>query len=232
MKTHNNTEKLKKMTGIALFAALSFLSMFVVRINGIGGFLTMDLKDAIIAICAMFFGPAAAVVLSVLVPLLEFLTISSTGWYGLVMNFLSSFAFCFTASLIYKYKKTFFGAVVGLLTATAVVTAVMMMANLWITPMYLAQHGMSMDIVAMIPKLFLPFNFVKYVFNASVTMMLYKPFTTVIRKTGFFGKSTETEEKKKRSKWHTVTVSVTGLMLAAFSLWIIIAIWGGNFSFF
>ena len=124
-----SVEKLKKMTGVAMFAALAYICVAVLRIPGIGGFLTMDFKDVIITICGMFFGPASAILLAVVVPFIEFLTVSGTGVYGLIMNFLSSFAFAFVASLIYKYKKTLFGAIMGLVSAVLAMTAVMMLAN-------------------------------------------------------------------------------------------------------
>ena len=106
MNRQKNIEKIKRMTGVAMFTALAYLTMIVLRIPDIGGFLTMDLKDVIITISAMFFGPISAVFISITVPFLEFLTISGTGVYGLIMNILSSLTFSLTASLIYKYKKT------------------------------------------------------------------------------------------------------------------------------
>ena len=91
MNRQTHIEKLKKMTGVAMFAALAYLSMIILRIPDIGGFLTMDFKDVIITISAMFFGPTSAIFISVAVPLLEFATISGTGVYGLIMNILSPY---------------------------------------------------------------------------------------------------------------------------------------------
>ena len=93
MNRRAHIEKLKKMTGVAMFAALAYLSMIILRIPDIGGFLTMDFKDVIITVSAMFFGPLSAVFISVLVPFLEFMTISGTGVYGLIMNILSILTF-------------------------------------------------------------------------------------------------------------------------------------------
>ena len=186
MNRQKNIESLKKMTGVAVFAALAYLSMIVLRIPDIGGFLTMDLKDVIITISAMFFGPLSAVIISVVVPFFEFLTISGTGVYGLIMNILSSLTFSLTASLIYKYKKTIGGAIIGLLSAVFSVTAVMMIANLVITPYYMNMPTSA--VAALIPKLLLPFNLTKALFNAAVTLILYKPLTAAMRKTDFFGR--------------------------------------------
>ena len=236
MNRQKNIESLKKMTGVAVFAALAYLSMIVLRIPDIGGFLTMDFKDVIITVSAMFFGPLSAVFISVLVPFLEFMTISGTGVYGLIMNILSSLTFSLTASLIYKYKKTFWGAVIGLLSATCTVVAVMMVANLVITPYYMKMPTSA--VAALIPKLLLPFNLTKAIFNSAVTLILYKPLTSVMRKTDFFGKKRacpkveKTPEEKKKEKIRTVLLWTVGIAVAVVSMLVIILIWNGRISFF
>ena len=219
-----------------MFTALAYLTMIVLRIPDIGGFLTMDLKDVIITISAMFFGPISAVFIAITVPFLEFLTISGTGVYGLIMNILSSLTFSLTASLIYKYKKTLWGAVLGLLAAIFAVTAVMMGANLLITPYY---TGMTTEAVAsLIPKLLLPFNLTKAIFNAAVTLVLYKPLTSAMRRTDFFGKkraeaSAEiTPEDRKKAKIRTAILLSVATVIAVVSILVILLVWGGKLSFF
>lgn len=236
MNRQKNIESLKKMTGVAVFAALAYLSMIVLRIPDIGGFLTMDFKDVIITVSAMFFGPLSAVFISVLVPFLEFMTISETGVYGLIMNILSSLTFSLTASLIYKYKKTILGAIIGLLSAVFSVTAVMMVANLVITPYYMNMPTSA--VAALIPKLLLPFNLTKALFNAAVTLILYKPLTAAMRKTDFFGRkrndarAEKTPEEKKKEKIRTVLLWSVGIAVAVVSMLVIIFVWKGRISFF
>ncbi len=234
MNRQKNLEKIKKMTGVAMFAALAYVSVAVLRIPNIGGFLTMDFKDVIIAICGMFFGPLAALSLSVLVPLLEMVTVSGTGVYGFIMNVLSSMAFSLTASIIYKYKKTLSGAIIGLLSAVFAVTAVMMVANLVVTPYYMNMPTAA--VAQLIPKLLLPFNFTKAVLNASLTLMLYKPLTSVMRKTGFFGKRTveieKTEEEKRKGRVRSVIIFAISLVIVVVALALILFVWNGEISFF
>ncbi len=235
MNRQNASQRLKRMTGIAMFAALAYISVVILRIPNIGGFLTFDFKDVIITIAAMFFGPSAAVALSILVPLLEFLTVSGTGVYGLIMNVISSLTLSFTASLIYKYKKTFLGAIIGLVSAVFAVTAAMMVANLVVTPFY---TGMSMGAVAaMIPKLLLPFNLTKSLLNASLTLMLYKPLTGVLRKTGLAGAERKeraelSEQEKKKGRVRTLIISLVSLVIVIAALTVILTVWHGEISFF
>ncbi len=235
MNRQNASQRLKRMTGIAMFAALAYISVVILRIPNIGGFLTFDFKDVIITVAAMFFGPSAAVALSLLVPLLEFLTVSGTGAYGLIMNVISSLTLSVTASIIYKYKKTFVGAIVGLVSAVFAVTAAMMVANLIVTPFY---TGMSVTAVAaMIPKLLLPFNLTKSLLNASLTLMLYKPLTSVLRKTGLAGAERKaklelTEEEKKKGKVRSLIISLISFVIVVVALTVILTVWHGEISFF
>jgi len=157
----------------ALFAALAFGVSVVLHFPV--QFLTLDFKDAIIAVGAMFLGPISALVMSAIAALLEFITISGTGPYGLIMNFVASASFSFAAALVYKYRKTFSGAIIALVSGIFSMTAMMMLANLIVTPIY---TGMPVASVAqMIPTLLLPFNLIKASLNASLVALLYKPLT-------------------------------------------------------
>ena len=164
---------LQKTVLCALFAALAFGVSFVLHFPV--QFLTLDFKDAIIAVGGLFLGPGAALVMSALAALLEFLTISGTGVYGMIMNFVSSAAFSVAAALVYKYRKTFSGAIAALCAGIVSMTAMMMVANLIVTPLY---TGMPTAAVAdMIPTLLLPFNLIKSSLNAALVALLYKPMT-------------------------------------------------------
>ena len=56
-KSYSNKNKIKNMTFIGLFCAMAFVC--VVLLNFKVNFLTFDLKDAVMTICGMFFGPLA-----------------------------------------------------------------------------------------------------------------------------------------------------------------------------
>ena len=229
MKTNNTTEKIKRLTAVAVFAALAYVAHFI-HIPVM--FLNLDFKDVIMTVCGMYFGPAYGGVVAVLVPLLEYPT-SSTGVYGLIMNILSSTSFVCVASLIYKYKKTLMGAIVALCSAVLSMVAVMMVANLFITPYYM---GVSRaEIVAYIPTLLLPFNAVKAVLNASLTLCVYKPLARILKRTGFVraerGGEVTLEEPKKPSVWRNVAVVSVGAVIAAISLIIIFKVLGGSIEF-
>ena len=226
----DTTQKIKKMTAIAVFAALAYAVHFIhIPVS----FLNLDFKDFVMTIAGMYFGPAAAAVLAVLVPLLEYPT-SSTGPYGLIMNILSSGAFVIVASVIYKFKKTFTGAIVALCSACLSMVAVMMLANLFITPYYMSFAGITQkDIVKMIPTLLLPFNAIKAVLNATLTLMLYKPISNILKKSGF--RSREANELNdadiKNRNLRSILVWIIGGIVAIAAFCIIFFVLGGKIAF-
>ena len=228
MNTKTRTgENIKKMTAVAVFAALAYVIHFV---HIPVAFLNLDFKDVVMTIAGMYFGPSAAAVLAFLVPILEYPT-SETGPYGLIMNILSSGAFVIVASVIYKFKKTLSGAIIALCSASLSMVAVMMLANLFITPYYM--HVAQTEVVALIPTLLLPFNAVKAVLNAALTLCLYKPISNVLKKSGFGRKeSVQTEEENKNSATlRSVLVWTIGGAIAIAAFCIIFFVLGGKIAF-
>lgn len=204
--TNRNTELLKKMTGIAMFSALAFIVSLVFRLPVM--FLTFDAKDAVIAIAGFIYGPVSAVIISIIAALIEFISISDTGWYGLLMNFASSATFAGVASLIYKFKRNFAGSIIGLYSAVVAVAGVMMMLNVFVTPYYM---GVEQDVVIeMLPKILLPFNFAKALMNASIAMLLYKPVTYSLRRARLIPPASAPTGFNKRS---VITIIVGGVSL-------------------
>ncbi len=206
-KTNQN---LKTVCGIAIFAALAFGVSLVFRIPV--AFLTFDAKDAVITVAAFIWGPVSAIPMALIAALLELVTISSTGWYGLVMNVASTLAFSMTASLIYKFKRTRNGSIIAVYSAVAVLVAVMMLMNLWITPFYM---GVPRDVVKdLIPTLLLPFNFAKAMLNSALVVIIYKPIVTALRLVGFV-KGSAKREDLKLNKNSAIMLTIGALTLTA-----------------
>ena len=226
MEKQQNDKKIKMLVGVAMFAALAYAVHFV---HIPVGFLNLDFKDVIISVCGMYFGPLYGLALAVIVPVLEFITVSTTGPYGLIMNVLSSAAFVGTASLIYHFKKTLSGAVVGLCSAVLSMTAVMILANMYITPYYMGVA--RADVTAMIPTLLLPFNAIKAVLNASLTLLLYKPLTKILGLTGFGKPKTAQITDGKDGRMRTVLVWTIGGGVAVVALLVIFLVLGGRIAF-
>ena len=220
------SQKIKKITFIAIFCAMSYICSIIFPIKVM--FLTLDFKDAVSIMCGMFFGPSAGLFCAIVVPFIEMIT-SDTGFYGLIMNILSSVTFVGISTLVYKYKKTIFGAVLGLASAAFATVAVMMLANLFITPFYMGVK--TEDVIALIPKVILPFNVVKVILNAAISMLLYKPVSTVLKKTGvarsFRGAESQTENVKMNKKYSLLVTVISGIIVIG-ALVILFVVLGGK----
>ena len=214
---------IKRITVIAVLCAIAYLVSFIFPFKG--SFLTFDLKDAIIAISALMYGPIAGLVSSVIVPFLEFITTSETGIYGFIMNFLSSAAFSVTAGIIYKYRRSFSGAILSMCASVLAVTAIMLLANLFITPYYMGvERGM---VVELIPSLLLPFNLIKSVINASLTLLIYKPITAAFGRMGMIERKTFSKENSLRS----ILLVLGCLAVAAAAVVVFVLYLGGTVEF-
>ena len=186
-----NKLNLEKVIGISIFSALAFIIALVCNvIPPVKGFLSLDVKDAVIAIAAFIYGPISGLIIAFLAAFIEFLTFSTTAWYGLLMNFASSAVFTLTASLIYKQIRTVNGALISFLCAVISTTGVMLLLNKFVTPIYLMDFiGMPRAVAEgmvteLLPIVLLPFNFAKALLNSAVSITLYKPLLTALSRSG------------------------------------------------
>ena len=222
MSRLSSSNKLRRIALVAVFGALAYALMLVIHFKV--SFLTLDLKDAVITLAGLYFGPGAALSLAVLVPLLELISVSDTGLYGFLMNFISTATFSLIASLIYRYKRSLMGAIVGLLSAAAATVGVMMLFNLWITPNY---RGVEVETVkSMIPTLLLPFNSVKSCMNVGVVLLLYKPISAVMQRMKLIEKGSH----KQSFNWRTIVVLALALLLITTSMIVVFGVLGGHFE--
>ena len=174
-----NTFSVKKMVLLAMLAAVAYMMVSLIRVP-IVLFLKYEPKDVIITIGGFLLGPMASFIISLVVSLLEMVTISDTGPIGAIMNLLSTCTYACTAAFIYKKKHTLNGAVVGLGVGTVVMSAAMLLWNYLITPLYMTGTSRS-DIAGMLIPVFLPFNLLKAGLNSAFILALYKPLVTALR---------------------------------------------------
>ena len=171
----------KELTMLAMISAIAYVLVTTVRIPVVL-FLKYEPKDVIITIGGFLMGPGAVLISSGVVSLIEMFSISDTGIIGCIMNFLSTCSFACVAALIYKRNHTIRGAITGLAVGTVFMTIVMLLWNYLITPLYMGLP--REDVAAMLVPAFLPFNLIKAGLNSSITLLLYKPLVTGLRKAG------------------------------------------------
>lgn len=168
------------MVLIAMLAAISYLIVAYIRIPVIL-FLKYEPKDVIITIGGFLLGPMASFIISLVVSLIEMVTVSDTGPVGCLMNLISTCSFACTAALIYKRRHNLKGAVLGLLAGTVTMVAAMLLWNWLITPLYMGATRETIE--QMLLPMFLPFNALKAGLNSALVLCLYKPLTSALRRT-------------------------------------------------
>ncbi|MBQ4509271.1 MAG: ECF transporter S component [Clostridia bacterium] len=188
----------KKIALIGLFCAIAYIFTLLGGLLpiSVAGFLKYDPKDIIVAIAGFILGPASALAISVLTALLELVTgISTTGFYGLLMNIISTASFACVASYIYKKRKTLGGAIFGLIVATLITTVLMLLWNYFVTPFYMQVPREA--VLRMLPTTFLPFNLIKYGINACFALLIYKPVVTAMRKSHIIETTAPAKQRPK-----------------------------------
>lgn len=170
----------KKLVLMAMLAALAYMIMALVRIPVVL-FLKYEPKDVVITIGGFLLGPMASFLISLVVSLVEMVTVSDTGPIGCLMNLLSTCSFACTAALIYKKQHTLKGAVLGLAAGSVFMVGIMLLWNWLITPLYMGVERSAVE--GLLLPAFLPFNLLKAGLNSALTLGLYKPLVTALRKT-------------------------------------------------
>lgn len=164
---------------MALFCALAFASTFVFRIPVVL-WLKFDPKDCLLAIGGMLYGPLSAFIMSVVVSLVEMITISDTGLIGMAMNVFSTCLFVLPAAFLYQRRRTLATAILGLAIGVVLTTSGMLLWNWLLVPLYTPTITRSV-IVPLLWSAFLPFNVFKTTLNAVLTVLLYKSVVSALR---------------------------------------------------
>ena len=220
MKSKNRIN-LERAIGISVFSALAFIVALICNvIPPVAGFLSFDAKDAVISIAAFIYGPISGAIIALIAALVEFLTFSTTGWYGLIMNFASSAVFSTTVAMIYKYRRSINGALIGFSLAVVATTGVMLVLNYFVTPIYLHSFiglpkTVAVDtVIDYLPRILLPFNAAKALMYAAIAMLLYKPVLLALSKARLVGGKTVKFDFNKS----TVIILTLGSVFIAASL--------------
>lgn len=212
---------LRTWVAMAMLTAVAYVVMYLSKmLPSVNGFLDFDFKDVIICISGFIYGPVSAAIISIVVALIEAVTISHTGPIGLLMNVLATCSFCCTATYIYKKRHTMWGAVLGLAMGVVALVVVMLLWNYLITPIY---QGVPREVVVtMLPTVFLPFNLAKGGLNMAATLLLYKPVVTALRKAHLVAPSQSGSQGRKLN----VGFLLFSLALLATFVTLALVLWG------
>ncbi len=205
----------RTMVTLGMLTALAYAVMAACKvIPPIGGFLSLDVKDTVMAIGGFLFGPVAALCMAILVPVIEMMTVSDTGWYGLLMNIIATSIFVCPAVCIYRRRHKTSAAVAGLVVGVLCLTIGMILWNYIITPLYFVMpRSAVLDMMPMI----VAFNLVKGILNSALIMVLYPPVSTALRKARLVAPSaSQGSGSKPKFNYVPTIVSIVVLVTAIF----------------
>jgi riboflavin transporter FmnP len=159
-------------------------------------FLKVDLSDVPAMVGGFALGPAAGVMIQLIKNILHAMFAGKTGMVGEAANFLSGAVMVWIAAAIYQYKKDRVGALVGMAMGTIAMTLVMAFANYYLfIPLYEKVLGFPMsaiismssqanagivDLKSLVILGITPFNIIKGVMTAAITLLLYKKLSPII----------------------------------------------------
>ena len=166
----NKQSKASLLAKMGMMVAISIVLVTFIHfpIFPVVGFLEYDPADIPILIGTFAFGPLGGLVMTVVTSVIQGLTVSAqSGPYGIIMHIIATGTFVLVAGLIYRNHKSKKKAIIALIA----MTAIMLPANLIITPIFM---GLPRDAVVALLPFILAFNFVKAGINAVITFFLYK----------------------------------------------------------
>ena len=169
----------KRIATTALFCAVAAIATLFLEFPILPGvtFLKYD-PSAIVALVAGFaFGPSTGALVSVLPYLVHLAT--QSGVYGALMAIIATLSLVLPASLVYQRNTSYKGAITGMVVGGVVCLAVVIAANVVITPLYMGAPRET--VIGMIVPALLPFNLLKVVINCVVTALVYKPLSKALQ---------------------------------------------------
>lgn len=178
--------KVQKMVGISLMAAMGMGLQFVAIPFPLFTFLKIDFSDLPIMVSMFLFGPLAGLLTAGLRSILHLLLtgLDPANMVGDIASFIASSVY--TLPLYYfftrdkKLKTTAKNKAAGIVSGTLLMTVVMSLANLWIiTPLYLkffnvsANNFLGMSLGKYVATGIVPFNLAKGIIVSVVFLVVY-----------------------------------------------------------
>lgn len=178
-----------------LTAAAVVLQYLEIAIPIMPAFIKLDFSDMPALLGAFAYGPVAGVIIQLLKNLIH-MAVSQSGFVGELSNFILGAVFTCTAGLIYKYKKTRAGAIIGGIAGALAMAVVSLPSNYFVIyPMYYSILGFPEEAIlgmyqALLPSVKsiaqalcifnVPFTFVKGLISVVICGVIYKPLSPIL----------------------------------------------------
>jgi len=191
--------KVTTMVHVGILSAIAVvLMLFEIPLPFAPAFYEIDFSEVPVLVGCFAMGPAAGVAIEFLKILLNFaINGTATAGVGEIANFLIGCSLVVPAALIYKFKKTRTGAIVGMAAGTVFMTAVGCLLNAFVLlPTYAVAFGMPIDglvqmgtavnsaidsLTTFVLFAVAPFNLLKGVLVSLIVFLIYKKISPVFK---------------------------------------------------
>lgn len=172
----------RQLVSMAMLGAISIVLVSVVHFPLIpaAAFLEYDPADIPILIGTFAYGPLARLLMTIVVSIIQGVTVSAqSGPIGVVMHIFATGFCALVAGGIYSRNKSKKTAILALICGALVQTAAMVLMNMIFTPLFM---GAPLEtVLAMMVPAIIPFNLLKAGINCTVTFLLYKSISHLLK---------------------------------------------------
>lgn len=183
MSKTTNKMSTRTMVSLGMLGAISIVLVALIHFPLIPAapFLEYDPADIPILIGTFAFGPIAGVLLTVVVSVIQGVTVSAgSSWIGIVMHVFATGFCAFVAGSIYQRNKTRKSAAIALVAGALVQTVMMVIMNMIFTPLFMGAPLST--VISMLVPVIIPFNLIKAGINCAITFVLYKSVSHLIKR--------------------------------------------------
>ena len=174
---NTNRWSTKQLVTMALMCALSAIFMFVqIPLIPAAPFLCYDPSLVPALVCGFAFGPGSGAAVGIMAVVIH--ALMTGDWVGALMNVVATLGFVLPAALVYRKKRTYPAAIVGLGLSIIAATVASIVANLTIGVAF--WYGSIDAVLPLVLPALLPFNLVKTVLNSVLTLVVYKAVSNLI----------------------------------------------------
>lgn len=195
-----NKMPIKTVAKIGVLGAIAtILMLFEIPLWFAPSFYEIDLSEVVVMIGGFALGPIAGVFIELIKILLNLLLNGTvTAGVGELANFVIGCAYVLPAAILYRHRKSFKNALIGMAIGTVSITAVGALVNLYVMlPAYVALAGFPMEALigmgtAVNPAInsvgtlvlfaTVPFNLIKGVITSLLVGILYKRLSPILHK--------------------------------------------------
>jgi riboflavin transporter FmnP len=173
----------RKLCTLGLLGAISVVLVAFIHfpIFPLAPFLEYDPADIPIFVGTLFYGPVAGLFLTVIVSVVQGLTVSAaSGVIGIFMHLVATGSFVLVFGLLTRKNKSIKRSVIALILGILTWTSAMVLWNLLLTPVFM---GTPVEAVLelMLPAI-LPFNLIKAGVNGIVALLVAKSVRAIVKR--------------------------------------------------